>query len=539
MTIPSTETLEAEQASFDATVRAVKEWWKTPRQQHLTRPWTAETVAALRGSETLPVVSSPAALKLWDMLREHHKNGTSELTFGVTDPIGLSQMAKYMRTVYVSGGLSGFSENNYPGMDHADYPWDTVPKVVDKLFRAEVWHDQRQRQLRMAHSLEERKKLEHWDYLMPIVADGDMGFGSLTVGMKAAKALAELGAAAIHIDDLALGLKQFTTGQGRTVVSTGEYAERVKAIRLQLDVLGAETLIFARCDTDHADFITSVADPRDHAYVLGATNPDVVARAWTLRQAMEDAVASGKQTALEARAAWIEAAGLKTFDEAVEDAAKAAGLSEDKIAEYKSRAVYGTSLQQRRAAAKLALGETIGDIVFDWELPRSNLGQYIFRQTVQTIVERALVVAPISDLSWSRMDLPNYHDMKEYHEAVRAALGPERMFAFAWGGAWPFPESAGWTEERRKNASTILARDFGVVWQVQPMYMIQGVNMEIEKSAAMWTAEGMGGYYEKIQTAAITRKPYSVDGYEKMSWCGGILSDAFFSAVAGEEIAKK
>lgn len=113
--------LEAEQKAFDDTVRAVEEWWKTPRQQHVKRPYTAKTVAALRGSETLPCVSSKAALKLWDMLRKHRENGTAELTFGATDPVAVSQMAKYMRTVYVSGGLSGFSENNYPGMDHADY----------------------------------------------------------------------------------------------------------------------------------------------------------------------------------------------------------------------------------------------------------------------------------------------------------------------------------------------------------------------------------------------------------------------------------
>uniref|UniRef100_A0A8H7K1P5 Uncharacterized protein n=1 Tax=Bionectria ochroleuca TaxID=29856 RepID=A0A8H7K1P5_BIOOC len=88
------------------------------------------------------------------------------------------------------------------------------------------------------------------------------------------------------------------------------------------------------------------------------------------------------------------------------------------------------------------------------------------------------------------MDSLNYHDIKEYHETMLSHL-PERMFAFAWGGEWPFPESAGWTPERRKNASAIMAKDFGVVWQVQPMHMIQGVNMEIERSAKMWTKEGM------------------------------------------------
>ncbi|CAG9950481.1 unnamed protein product [Clonostachys rosea f. rosea IK726] len=475
MQYQSNDFLEAEQKSFDDSVRAIEEWWKTPRQQHIKRPYSAKTIAALRGSETLPCVSSAAALKLWDML------------------------------LYVSGGLSGFSENSYPGMDHADYPWDTVPKVVDKIFRSEVWHDQRQRQFRMSHKLEDRTSLENWDYLMPIIADGDMGFGSLTTTLKSTKALAEFGAAGIHIDDLAIGLKKFTVGQGRTVVPTSEYADRVKAIRLQLDIMGAETLLFARCDTDHAEFITSVVDPRDHEYVLGATK-DVK----PLQQVMNEAIASGN-SALEARTRWIASAGLKSFDEAVQ-----AVCNNDQFNKY----------QAQEPTSR-----------FDWELPRSQNGQYMFRQTVKTIVERAYGSSP-KRLVLVRMDSPNYHDIKEYHETMLSHL-PERMFAFAWGGEWPFPESAGWTPERRKNASAIMAKDFGVVWQVQPMYMIQGVNMEIERSAEMWTEEGIGGYYEKIQTVAVSRKPFKVDGYEKMSWCGGHLSDAFFAAVSGEEISQR
>ncbi|KAJ5805364.1 isocitrate lyase [Penicillium riverlandense] len=526
--------LEAEQKAFDETARAIEEWWSTPRQRHIKRPYSARAIAALRGSETVPCVSSPAALKLWAMLCEHRRNGTAEMTFGATDPVAVSQMAKHMRTVYVSGGLCGFSENNYPGMDHADYlttvrrrrqPWDTVPKVVDKIFRSELWHDQRQYQFRMSHRLQDRSVLEKWDYLMPIIADGDMGFGSLTTTLKSTKALAEFGAAGIHIDDLAIGLKKFTIGQGRTIVPTSEYVDRVKAMRLQLDIMGAETLIFARCDTDHADYITSVVDPRDHEYVLGATR-DVR----PLQQVVSDAIAAG-ESVLDARSQWIASAGLKTFDETVQAVATEAQFDAYKL---DSRVSYGSSLRQRREAARDVTG---ADVTFDWELPRSSNGQYMFRQTVKTIVERALLVAPLSDLSWSRMDSPNYHDIKEYHETMLSYL-PSRMFAFAWGGEWSFPQSAGWTPERRKNASAIMAKDFGVVWQVQPMYMIQGVNMEIERSADMWTSEGIGGYYEKIQAAAISRKPFKVDGYEKMSWCGGSLSDAFFAAVAGEEISQ-
>jgi isocitrate lyase len=84
------------------------------------------------------------ALKLWGQLNEHREKGTYEMTFGVTDPIIASQMAKHQQSLYVSGALCGFSEVSEPGMDCCDYPLDTVPKVVDKIFKSQMWHSQRQ-----------------------------------------------------------------------------------------------------------------------------------------------------------------------------------------------------------------------------------------------------------------------------------------------------------------------------------------------------------------------------------------------------------
>lgn len=91
-------------------------------------------------------------------------------------------------------------------MDHADYPWDTVPTQVGKTFRALQWQDQRQRQFRMQYPKEEREGLENLDFLMPIVADADMGFGGLTHTMKLTRAFVESGVAMFHLDDLAIGM---------------------------------------------------------------------------------------------------------------------------------------------------------------------------------------------------------------------------------------------------------------------------------------------------------------------------------------------
>ena len=46
-------------------------------------------------------------------------------------------MAKHLETVYVSGWQSSStaSSTNEPGPDLADYPYDTVPRKVEHLFR--------------------------------------------------------------------------------------------------------------------------------------------------------------------------------------------------------------------------------------------------------------------------------------------------------------------------------------------------------------------------------------------------------------------
>jgi isocitrate lyase len=90
----------------------------------------------------------------------------------------------------------------------------------------------------MLQPKEARTNLENWDYLTPIVADGDMGFGGLTSTVKMTKLFVEAGVAMFHLDDLAIGKKKFTVGQGRTVVPTSEYLDRLTAARMQIDIMG-------------------------------------------------------------------------------------------------------------------------------------------------------------------------------------------------------------------------------------------------------------------------------------------------------------
>lgn len=246
----------------------------------------------------------------------------------------------------------------------------------------------------MRYSEEDREALECIDYMQPIVADADMVFGTLTGCMKLARSFVEAGVAMIHIDDLAMGLKKFTNGEGRTIVPISEYLSRLTTVRMAFDVMGwvgddrtviitaltgIHTLAPTRCSsadvtatmpsslrgarptsilTSYADINGSVVDARDHPYVLGATKPVP-----SFIKALEDGQESGRDY-LSVKTEWKDSVGLMTFDEVVKVAATAEQYAAY-VTEISDRIV---SLPERRAVSLRATGQSID---FDWELPRT------------------------------------------------------------------------------------------------------------------------------------------------------------------------
>jgi isocitrate lyase len=159
----------------------------------------------------------------------------------------------------------------------------------------------------------------------------------------------------------------------------------------------------------------------------------------------------------------------------------------------------------------------------------------MIKSCVKGIVERAVAAAPLGDVTWARMDSPNWKDIVEFHSEVRK-IYPDRLFAFGYTGDYDFAK-AGFNDDQIKNLHLDLAK-LGIVWQVQPIWSLQGLNMVTEQFAKMWQDQGIAGYLKSVQGPALCSKPMT-DGFEKLSYCGGYLADAFFETVAGEPIVEK
>lgn len=129
--------------------------------------------------------------------------------------------------------------------------------------------DRIQNEIRAKWTKEQRLKTPRVDYLAPIIADADAGFGGVTSTMKLIKLFIEAGSAGIHIEDQRPGTKKCGHMGGKVIVSCREHVNRLIASRLQADVMGTDLIVLARTDALSAKLIDSNIDPVDQPYILG------------------------------------------------------------------------------------------------------------------------------------------------------------------------------------------------------------------------------------------------------------------------------
>ena len=140
------------------------------------------------------------------MITNNFKNREASITYGCTDPCTIAHMSQYLDTIYVSGWQTASlsSGDSNVGPDFADYPHDSVSKLVNRLFKAQVFH-----------SIKYGKNI-----MSPIIADADTGHGGITSMMRMTKNFIEAGVAGIHIEDQRHGVKKCGHMGGKVLCST-------------------------------------------------------------------------------------------------------------------------------------------------------------------------------------------------------------------------------------------------------------------------------------------------------------------------------
>ncbi len=270
-----------------------QDWASNPRWRGIKRNYTAEDVVRLRGSVHIEhSLARIGAEKLWNSL---HSEPFVNALGALTGNQAMQQVKAGLKAIYLSGWQVAADANlagqMYP--DQSLYPADSVPAVVKRINNCLLRADQ----------LNHAEGDDSVDYLQPIVADAEAGFGGVLNAFELMKAMIEAGAAGVHFEDQLASVKKCGHMGGKVLVPTREAVDKLNAARLAADVMGVPTLIVARTDAEAADLLTSDIDANDQPF---ATGERTVEGFYKTNNGLDQAISRGLAYAPYADLVWCE-----------------------------------------------------------------------------------------------------------------------------------------------------------------------------------------------------------------------------------------
>ena len=270
-----------------------KDWDQNPRWKGVTRPYSPEDVVRLRGTVDIEYsLARQGAEKLWKYM--HEKPFVNALG-ALTGNQAMQQVKAGLNAIYLSGwqvaGDANLAGEMYP--DQSLYPANSVPAVVRRINRTLLRADQ-------IYHAEGNDRI---DWMQPIVADAEAGFGGVLNAFELMKDMIDAGASGVHFEDQLSSAKKCGHMGGKVLVPTAEAVNKLAAARLAADVCGVPTILVARTDADAANLLTSDVDERDAPFITGDRTAEGFFR---VKAGLDQAIARGLAYAPYADLVWCE-----------------------------------------------------------------------------------------------------------------------------------------------------------------------------------------------------------------------------------------
>jgi isocitrate lyase len=273
-------------------------WETDQRWNGIKRDYTAEDVIRLRGSVVEEhTLARRGATRLWELLKSED---AVRALGAITGNQAVQQVKAGLQAIYLSGWQVA-ADGNLAGHTYPDqslYPVNSVPQMVRRINNALLRADQIAWAERSADSTAPKQQ-----WLAPIVADAEAGFGGVLNAFELMKSMIEAGAAGVHYEDQLSSEKKCGHLGGKVLIPTGQHIKTLTAARLAADVLDVPSLVIARTDAESALLLTSDVDERDASFVTGERTAEGFYR---VRNGLEACIARGIAYAPYSELLWME-----------------------------------------------------------------------------------------------------------------------------------------------------------------------------------------------------------------------------------------